>query len=71
MVLEPTNPKASRPPIKASGNSVNDVDLPHPRGSVGGGGGLGMGPAGSKNSNNSTRGGSMKQAAQKLLTAKA
>ena len=74
MVLEPTNPKASRPPIKAStGNSVNEVDLPHPRGSVGGGGGLGlgMGPAGSKNSNNSTRGGSMKQAAQSLLTAKA
>ena len=72
VVLEPTNPKASRPPIKAStGNSVNEVDLPHPRGSVGGGGGLGLGPAGSKNSNNSTRGGSMKQAAQSLLTAKA
>ena len=66
VVLEPANPKASRPPIKASGNSglANDVST------VGTNNGAGGPMAGSKNSN-STRGGSMKQAAQSLLTAKA
>ena len=66
MVLEPTNPKASRPPPKAG----FDSDYPPPRGgSRGSNAGGGNGAA--EGSKNATRGGSMKQAAQSLLTAKA
>lgn len=71
VVLEPTNPKASRPPLKAgASNSMLEADLPAPRGG-GGGAHHGGGPAASMASmtSNSARGGSLKQAASSLLSA--
>ena len=66
VVLEPTNPKASRPPLKAASNSILEADLPAPRGGSGAHGGAAASMA---SMTSSARGGSLKQAASSLLSA--